>query len=233
MPGVDFNVLRSEITMEQVLDQLGFQPSARSGQQLHGPCPVHGSTSPSSRSFSVNLSAARYYCHNAKATATSWNCGQQSIVLRSIRRPSTCAAPSVVACRGSNTGDDQNRNSREGAPVLLSMKPNDHKISTRPVRETGAISIVIDPARRTFAGYWDVVKTVVADLEITDDEVEYVLKERDRLKLNAEQIRVIHAKAFASVLAQFAEDKWLDDGEVGKLNRLHSCLAKLGWAPGQ
>ena len=67
MPGVDFNVLRSEITMQQVLDQLGFQPSARRGDQLHGPCPVHGSTSPSSRSFSVNLSAARYYCHKCQS----------------------------------------------------------------------------------------------------------------------------------------------------------------------
>jgi DNA primase len=63
MPGVDYNVFRSEITMQQVLDQLGFQPSARSGQQLRGPCPVHGSSSSSSRSFSVNLAAARYYCH--------------------------------------------------------------------------------------------------------------------------------------------------------------------------
>jgi DNA primase len=63
MPGVDFNILRAEITMEQVLTQLAFQPSARSGSQLHGPCPVHGSTSPSSRSFSVNLDAGRYYCH--------------------------------------------------------------------------------------------------------------------------------------------------------------------------
>ena len=34
MPGVDFNVLRTEITMEQVLNQLGFQPTSRSGSQL-------------------------------------------------------------------------------------------------------------------------------------------------------------------------------------------------------
>jgi len=67
MPGVDFNVLRAEITMEQVLQQLGFQPSARSGDQLHGPCPVHGSTSRTSRSFSVNLSAGRYYCHKCQS----------------------------------------------------------------------------------------------------------------------------------------------------------------------
>ena len=58
MPGVDFNVLRTEITMEQVLNQLGFQPTNRSGNQLHGPCPVHGSTSSGSRTFSVNLDSA-------------------------------------------------------------------------------------------------------------------------------------------------------------------------------
>lgn len=63
MPGVDFNVLRNEITMEQVLNQLGFQPTTRSANQLHGPCPVHRSTSKSSGTFSVNLATGRYYCH--------------------------------------------------------------------------------------------------------------------------------------------------------------------------
>lgn len=67
MPGVDFNVLRTEITMEQVLNQLGFQPTSRSGSQLHGPCPVHGSTSSGSRTFSVNLNSARYYCHKCQS----------------------------------------------------------------------------------------------------------------------------------------------------------------------
>ena len=67
MPGVDFNVLRTEITMEQVLNQLGFQPTSRSGNQLHGPCPVHGSTSSGSRTFSVNLDSGRYYCHKCES----------------------------------------------------------------------------------------------------------------------------------------------------------------------
>jgi hypothetical protein len=67
VPGVDFNVLRTEITMEQVLNQLGFQPTSRSGNQLHGPCPVHGSTSSSSRTFSVNLDTGRYYCHKCQS----------------------------------------------------------------------------------------------------------------------------------------------------------------------
>ncbi len=62
MPGVDFDVLREEITMRQVLDLLGFEPSGVSGDQLRGPCPVHGSSSDRSRSFSVNLTKGRYYC---------------------------------------------------------------------------------------------------------------------------------------------------------------------------
>ena len=63
MPGIDFNKLRAEITMEQVLRLLSFQPVGRRGDQLHGPCPVHGSTSRQSRIFSVNLRSGRYYCH--------------------------------------------------------------------------------------------------------------------------------------------------------------------------
>ena len=63
MPGVDFSVLRQEIAMQDVLNQLGFQPTSRSGNQLHGPCPVHGSTSARSDSFSVNIDTNRYYCH--------------------------------------------------------------------------------------------------------------------------------------------------------------------------
>ena len=63
MPGIDFHKLRTEITMEQVLNLIHFKPSSRSGNQWHGPCPVHQSKSSSSRSLSVNLSTRRYYCH--------------------------------------------------------------------------------------------------------------------------------------------------------------------------
>ncbi len=67
MPGIDFHVLRREITRQQVLDQIGFPTTHREGDQLRGPCPVHGSTSQRSRVFSVNLSEGRYYCHQCKS----------------------------------------------------------------------------------------------------------------------------------------------------------------------
>jgi len=63
MPGIDFNVLRQEISMQQVLDLVGFEPTSRTGPQLRGPCPVHGSSSTRSRSLSVNLELGWYHCH--------------------------------------------------------------------------------------------------------------------------------------------------------------------------
>jgi hypothetical protein len=63
MPGIHFDILRSEITMQQVLDEIGFRTTHRDGDQLRGPCPVHGSTSPHSRAFSLHLREGRYYSH--------------------------------------------------------------------------------------------------------------------------------------------------------------------------
>jgi len=36
MPGIDFDVLRVEITIGRVLDLLGFEPSSASGDPLGG-----------------------------------------------------------------------------------------------------------------------------------------------------------------------------------------------------
>lgn len=62
MPGINFNTLRVEIAIKEVLDLLGFQATHPAGDQLRGPCPVHGSTSARSQTFSVNLSTGRYQC---------------------------------------------------------------------------------------------------------------------------------------------------------------------------
>ncbi len=92
---------------------------------------------------------------------------------------------------------------------------------------------VIDPTHKAIREYWDTLKTVVADLEITDEELRHVAAQRKRLGLAKEQIRVLHARAFASAITQFCDDEWLDNKELVKLRRLHQCLSTLGWAPGQ
>ena len=63
MPGIDFDRLRAEITMEQVLNLLGFEPTRRKGPQWYGRCPLHASSSKRSCCFSVNLTLRCYYCH--------------------------------------------------------------------------------------------------------------------------------------------------------------------------
>lgn len=89
-----------------------------------------------------------------------------------------------------------------------------------------------DPARTARAEYWDVLKTVVADLDISKEEQDYALGKQVDLQLPTDEIRMLHARAFATVIAQFIEDRQLDEREARKLRRLNECLRQLGWAPG-
>jgi len=81
--------------------------------------------------------------------------------------------------------------------------------------------------------YWDALKAAVADLQITEEELQTIAEVRERHQLKPEQVRVLHARAFASVINQFVSDQWLDDRERSKLHRFHRCLSVLGWAPGE
>jgi len=80
--------------------------------------------------------------------------------------------------------------------------------------------------------YWDSLKTVLADLEIGDDEIALLARERRRLGLSEDRVRVLHARAAKSVISQVTDDSVLSDGESRLLNRLFICLRRLGWAPG-
>jgi DNA primase len=62
MPGVDFRELRATVSIADVLHLIGFVPARARGHQLRGPCPVHGSSSRTSRVFSVNLKTNAYRC---------------------------------------------------------------------------------------------------------------------------------------------------------------------------
>ncbi len=104
--------------------------------------------------------------------------------------------------------------------------------SSNRIRSRSEFATQPDPERAAVAAYWDTLKTVLADLDISDDELAFVEAERNRGGLPTERIRVLHARAFASVMSQFTSDQWLDDREARKLRKLHQCLAKLGWAPG-
>ena len=88
-------------------------------------------------------------------------------------------------------------------------------------------------ARNGLGGYWDALKAAVADLQIDDEEVRLLGQIVEDYGLRQDQVRMLHARAFASVITQCISDQCLDDKESRKLNRLHRCLSKLGWAPGE
>jgi putative transposase len=61
-PPIDFAAVRAAISLAAVLQLLGFKANSIKGAQQRGPCPLHGSTSGTSRSFSANLSLNAFRC---------------------------------------------------------------------------------------------------------------------------------------------------------------------------
>ena len=67
MPSLDFQAVRAAVSISQVLEIVGFVAAEQSGDQVRGPCLVHGSTSPDSRSFSANLRRNTFQCFKCGA----------------------------------------------------------------------------------------------------------------------------------------------------------------------
>jgi transposase InsO family protein len=59
---IDFAAVRSAIPIHAVLELLGFRPRNRHRAQWRGACPLHGSSSGTSRAFSVNLDQHVFHC---------------------------------------------------------------------------------------------------------------------------------------------------------------------------
>jgi DNA primase len=55
MPTIDFAEVRRRIPIARVLELVGFRPVRRAAAELRGPCPIHRSRSPHSRSFAANV----------------------------------------------------------------------------------------------------------------------------------------------------------------------------------
>lgn len=67
MPSVDFQSVRAAISIANVLELLGFVAVERRGDQVRGRCPIHGSLSENSRSFSANLKTNAFRCFRCGA----------------------------------------------------------------------------------------------------------------------------------------------------------------------
>jgi DNA primase len=62
MPGIDFREARSRLRLAEVVELLGFEPRSRWRDQVRGPCPLHQSRTPGSRSFAAHLGKNVWHC---------------------------------------------------------------------------------------------------------------------------------------------------------------------------
>jgi transposase InsO family protein len=60
-PAIDFDAVKAAVTIAAVLQLLGCSLRGR-GDQKRGPCPLHGSTSGTSRCFSAHLDRNAFHC---------------------------------------------------------------------------------------------------------------------------------------------------------------------------
>src|SRR5271167_3527178 len=67
MPGIDYRAARALLPLADVLALIGYTPATRTGGQLRGPCPLHGSRSRTSRVFAAHLGKNVYHCFRCGA----------------------------------------------------------------------------------------------------------------------------------------------------------------------
>jgi DNA primase len=71
MPGIDYRQARSQIRLAEVLVLMGYRPRRTVGPQWRGPCPLHGSRSPTSRSFAAHLDKNVYHCFRCRSAGNT------------------------------------------------------------------------------------------------------------------------------------------------------------------
>lgn len=111
----------------------------------------------------------------------------------------------------------------------LSPRPS---ISPRPPVSVAKFNALTDQERSASREYWEHLKIVLYDLQVTQHERDEMLRKQVELKMNDGQIRALHARAFVSVITHMLQDKRLDYKESDRLKRVGQCLRDLGWCPG-
>jgi DNA primase len=65
MPWIDYREVRRRIPMSRVLELLNWEPDNCRGDQLRGPCPIHGGDGRSL--LAVHLGKQVYFCHKCRS----------------------------------------------------------------------------------------------------------------------------------------------------------------------
>jgi len=71
MPLLDWRQARADLRLADVLALLGWTARTRRGVPVRGPCPLHGSRSATSRSFSAHLDKNVWHCFRCGASGNA------------------------------------------------------------------------------------------------------------------------------------------------------------------
>jgi hypothetical protein len=115
--------------------------------------------------------------------------------------------------------------SRARLPSTARLKPR--------LGERGPAVPLPQVARHELVGeYWDALTAALSDLAVTPDELQYLCRKQAALSLTDNELRWLHARVFAGILADMCQDKAVTSDEVWALSNVTTALRGLGWAPG-
>ncbi len=89
-----------------------------------------------------------------------------------------------------------------------------------------------DRTGSALARYLDAVLVAIADLHVSEAELEEVARIREALGIADEEMRAVHARVFSAMIDRYTEDRKVDTRETRNLEACAASLRRLGWCPG-
>lgn len=177
------------------------------------------------RAHGITHQRVHWAAADAMAGAQLWNIYLEAMARRRLRRFSDLVQ--VTSYKFSASWNDD----------LIVVPPNSQPVSVT-FKSRGAVLAAFLAAGRPsdrqqiIGEYWDALTSVLADLQITPTEVDYLRSKQAALQLRGDELRWLHARAFAGILADVCRDKAISVEEALCLHTLTAALRELGWAPG-
>ncbi|NQT38888.1 MAG: transposase, partial [Planctomycetes bacterium] len=120
---IDFRHLREQVTIQRVLDEIGYLASMTGvGPQRRGPCPLHDEPHQRHRSFSVHLGKGLFRCFHPE-------CQAQGNVLDLWARHTGLPLSQAAADMASRFGVAAKRGTREEEPVTTACQGRRQPVS--------------------------------------------------------------------------------------------------------
>lgn len=183
------------------------------------------------RAHSIEHAPAHATAADALAAACLWGAYKRAMAQNRIRSFGDLAALKRYKFVESFHRDPLPASAGRHLSSAGRLKPRTVRATPVPPVPEGAIEPTVC-REHAFHVYWEALKAVLCDLEVTDEEIAYLSEKREELGLTTQELRGLHARAFADMILRCVEDRSLDDTECQSLRTLHDCLSRLGWAPG-